>query len=184
MDKKNSNESEWISSFLQRQKLTHYGEEDAVDVTSFRAQVEECQLAERIRNVVTDINKTAGYRILELLDFLSPQRTILTVTFSERRTEYVLEILVREGGPAVVFYSLSKFSDTREHFFQNRSQSDKPMIFLDQEIHPAEILSEDLRTWFSYLLSRFARKFKPKATQLLSETKTLESSAAFRKPCA
>jgi hypothetical protein len=58
------------------------------------------------------------------------------------------------------------------------------MIFVDQEIHPAEILSEDLRTWFAYLLSRFARKFKPRATQRLSETKTLESSAAFRKPYA
>ena len=165
MDKKIRTDNSWITSFLRQRKLSRLGNNDVADLTPFFAQVEECQLAERIRDVVLDINETAGDRILELLDFLPPQRTILTVTFSERRTEYVLEILVRKNGPALMFYSLNKIPDG-ERFFQNHSTAEEPIIFLDQEIHPAEILSEDLQVWFSYLLSGFARKFKPKAMRL------------------
>jgi hypothetical protein len=148
-------------------------------------QIEEYQLADRISKIVADINEAAGYRVLDLLDFLPPQTTILRVKFSKGYTQYILEIVAREDGAAVVFSSSSKAADLWKHFFRNQSRSRKHSVSLKLDIHPAEILSDDyLQSWFFYLLSEFNNKFKPNAAQPLSEKEHTDFMAAFRKASA
>jgi hypothetical protein len=177
-------ENDWINSILKRQNLLQPKDKHVVDLKPCWAQIGECRMVERIGEMVADINGAAGYCMLELQDFLPPQRTILIIRFSKRFAEYVLEIMAREdGAAAVAFYSLSKVFDLWEYYFRNRPRR-KPSISLELDFHPAEILNDDLQRWFSYLLSGFDKKLKPNAAQRMSEKKYTELSAAARKKSA
>jgi hypothetical protein len=175
-------ENDWINSLLRRQDLVRPIEENSVDLKPCWAQIEECRIVERIGEVVADINGAVGYCMLELQDYLPPQRTILSIKFSKRYAEYVLEMVAREhGAAAVVFYSLSKISGLWEHYFRNQSPLRNSSISLRLDIHPAEILSDDLQRWFSYLLSGFKNKLKPNAARQISEKEYTKFRAVFRK---
>jgi hypothetical protein len=177
-------QNDWINSLL-IQNLVQPGEEDSVDLKSCRAQIEESQMTERMRQMVADINRAAGYYMLELHEFLPPQPTILRIGFSKRFAEYFLEIVARDGDPAaVVFYSLSKISELWEQCFPTLSRLRKPSISLELDILPAEILNDDLQRWFTYLLSGFKNKFKPRAARHISEKGYNEFNAAARKKSA
>jgi hypothetical protein len=178
-------EGDWINSILKQQNLLQPQKEKSVDLKPCWSQIEECQMAERIRQIVADINRAAGYYMLELQDFLPPQSTILNIRFSKWYAEYVLEIVAREGGVAtVVFYSLSKVSDLWEHYFRNQSRLRKSSTSLKLDFHPAEILNDDLQIWFAYLLSGFKNKLKPIAAQQVSDKEVTEFSTAIRKKSA
>jgi hypothetical protein len=178
-------EGDWINSVLKQRNLLQPKKNNSVDLKPCWAQIEECRMVERMGQIVEDINRAAGYSILELQEFLPPQTTILRIGFSKRFAEHVLEIVAREvGAAAVVFYSLSKVFDFWEHYFRNQSRLRKPSISLELDIHPAEILDDDLQRWFSYLLSGFKNKFKPNAAQQLSEKEYKEFSTAGRKKSA
>jgi hypothetical protein len=184
MAKNNKSENDWINSVLIQQNLVLPKKEHSVDLRPCWAQIEEYRMVERIGEIVADINGAAGYCMLELQDYLPPQTTILSIRFSKRYAEYVLEIMAREAcAAAVVFYSLSKVFDLWEHYFRNQSRR-KPSISLKLDFHPAEILNDDLQRWFSYLLSRFDKKLKPNAGQQMSEKEYTEFSAAVRKKSA
>jgi hypothetical protein len=178
-------EGDWINSVLKQQNLLQPNEANIVDLKPCWAQIEESRLVERMGQMVGDINRAAGYYMLELQDFLPPQRTILSIRFSKRYAEYVLEIVAREGGVAsVVFHSLSKVFAFWEHYFGNRSQLRKPSISFQLDIHPAEILDDDLQRWFSYLLSGFKNKLKPHAAQKIYGKECKGYSPAVRKKSA
>ena len=178
-------QGDWVNSLLKQQKLVLPNEENSVDLKPCWAQIEECQMSERVRQIVADINRAAGYYMLELQNFLPPQKTILSIRFSKRYAEYVLEIVARDGGAAaVVFYSLSKVFDLWEHYFRNQSRSRRPSVSLELDIHPAEILDDDLQRWFSYLLSGFKNKLKPHAAQQMYGKECKGYSAAVRKKSA
>jgi hypothetical protein len=177
-------EGNWINSLLKR-NLLQPKEERSVDLKPCWAQIERCRMVERMGEIVEDINGAAGNHILELQDYLPPQSTILRIVFSKWHTEYVLEIVARERGMAeVLFYSLGKLSELWEPYFRNQSRSVSPSISLELEIHPAEVVSDDLQRWFSYLLSGLKNKFKPNAARQPSETEYLASRAAVRKESA
>lgn len=178
-------QGDWVNSLLRQQNLALPNEDNSVDLKPCWAQIEECQMAERMRQIVTDINRAAGYYMLELQDFLPPQKTILTISFSKRFAEYVLEIVAREGGAATaVFYSLSKVFDLWENYFRGQRRSRKPSIALEFDFYPAEIQNEDLQRWFSYLLSGFKSVLKPHASPHMSEKEYRKFSAAGRNKSA
>ena len=185
MSKNIKAQNDWVNSLLTQQNLVHPKEENAVDLKPCWAQIEECRMVERMGQMVGDINRAAGYYMLELQEFLPPQPTILRIGFSKRFAEYVLEIVARDGGAAaVVFYSLSKVFDLWEHYFRNQSRSRRPSVSLELDIHPAEILDDDLQRWFSYLLSGFKNKLKPHAAQQMYGKECKGYSAAVRKKSA
>jgi hypothetical protein len=184
MAKNNKAENDWINSVLIQQILAQHEEGHFVDLKPCWDQMGECRMVERIGEMVADINGAAGYFMLELQDFLPPQTTVLTIRFSKRFAEYVLEIMAREdGAAAVVFYSLSKISDLWEHYFRNQSRR-KPSISLKLDFHPAEIVNDDLQRWFSYLLSGFDKKLKPNVAHQMAEKEHTEFSAAVRRKSA
>ena len=185
MAKNIKTQGDWVNSLLKQQKLVLPNEENSVDLKPCWAQIEECQMSERVRQIVADINRAAGYYMLELQDFLPPQRSILSIRFSKRYADYALEIVAREGGVAsVVFHSLSKVFAFWEHYFGNQSRLRKPSISFQLDIHPAEILDDDLQRWFSYLLSGFKNKLKPHAAQKIYGKECKGYSAAVRKKSA
>jgi hypothetical protein len=178
-------QNDWVNSLLTQQNLVQPKKENSVDLEPCWAQIEESRMVERMGQMVGDINRAAGYYMLELQDFLPPQRTILSIRFSKRYAEYVLEIVAREGGVAsVVFHSLSKVFAFWEHYFGNQSRLRKPSISFQLDFHPAEILDDDLQRWFSYLLSGFKNKLKPHAAQKIYGKECKGYSAAARKKSA
>jgi hypothetical protein len=185
MAKNSTAENDWVHSVLKRQNLLEPSGGNIVDLKLSWAQIEECQIVERLGEMVADINRAAGYSMLELQDYLPPQTTVVRIVFSKWHAEYVLEIIARERGAAeVVFYSLGKISELWRSYFRSQSQSVNPSISLELNIHPAEILSDDLQSWFSYLVSGFKNRLKPNAPRQLSGSEQLESRNAVRKKSA
>jgi hypothetical protein len=183
MDAKNEARDNWINPLLSELDLVQ-ADTRLVDYRTYWTQLEECRLPERIRKVVAEVNGAAGYHVLELLDFLPPQRTILRVKFTKHETEHILEVVLREHGLAVCFYSLRKFSLNWRGLFSNHSRTRNRTNVLEQNIQPAEILDDNIQAWFSYLLSGLEKKFKPNGKQRLSENSSLHVNAAVEKVSA
>jgi hypothetical protein len=173
----------WINSLLTQHDLAQMNEARA-DLRSSRDHMEECQLPERIRKVVADVNGTAGYHVLGLLDFLPPQKTVLRVSFPKQNEEHVLEIMLRERGATIVFYSRRKTHPIWGHFIQNHSRFGNSTTLLKLDFHPAEILDKNIESWFSYLLSGFKKKFKPSMKQPSPEGSEVRMGTVFGKVSA
>jgi hypothetical protein len=150
----------WINTLLSQLDLADTREE-RVDLRPQWSRIEESRLPERIRQVVADVNGAAGYHLLEMLDYLPPQKTVLRMSFSKNHTEHVMEIEVDENGSTLVFYSAEKSPDIWERYFRNHARKANRVTFLELDLHPSEILEEDVRAWVSYVLSGFKNKFKP-----------------------
>jgi hypothetical protein len=160
MDRHKNASSDWIGSLVTELDLIK--EKEAVaDLSCFRAQLEESQLLERIHETVATINGKVGYQVLYMLDFLPPQRSVLRLSFSKNKTEYIMEIVLRTSGPAVVFHSVTRASGSWDRYLHGSSPSLGAHIAFNQNFKPAEISNETMRTWFSFLLSGFKRKFHP-----------------------
>jgi hypothetical protein len=183
MNRKIETRDNWINPLLSQLDLVHL-ENGLIDFKAYRTQLEEFRLPERIRQIVAGVNGTAGYHVLELLDFLPPQRTVLRVNFAKEHTENIMELVLRQSGPTVKFYSLKKASNPWSGFFPTLSRRRNRSSFLDLGIHPAEVLDDHIQAWLSYLLSGFAKKFKPRGKQPLSENSQLHLSAAIGKASA
>ena len=180
MDSKNNDHQSWINPLLTHLNLVRE-EQSLPDFTSHQTQMEECKLPERIRGIVADVNGAAGYHVLELLDFLPPQKTVLRISYFEQQTDHVMEIQLRESGAALVFYSERKTSDKWDRYFQNHARKQKRVEILEQDLYPAEILEEDIRSWVSYVLSGFENKFRPSEKRRFSGESDLRMSAAVGK---
>jgi hypothetical protein len=168
-EQKNTN-GNWIGALVTELNLIKE-KESLTDLNRFRAQLEDSQLLERIRKAVADINAEVGYSVLDLMEFLSPQRSVLRLSYSTNKTEYILEIVIRRNGPAVVFHSVDKGSDRWNWYLHGRASSRGSSIALNHNFNPTEITEQIIRTWFAFLLSGFNNKFKPKVSTGTSENR-------------
>lgn len=180
LDEKQKSNQKWINSLLTQLDLVRR-DEGLVDLNLYWDQLEQCHLPERIRKIVGDVNGAAGYHVLELLDFLPPQKTVLNISFSKNRYKHIMEIELSERGATVVFYSLRRFYDAWERYFPNRARKSNRTLVLELDFHPAEVLEENIESWFSYLLSGFDKSFRPNPKQALPERPALRMSAAAGK---
>jgi hypothetical protein len=98
--------------------------------------------------------------LIELLDFLPPQKTVLRVSFSEEGTGNKMEIVVREHSAAVVSRSRKEISGARALYLPKSPRVRNRTTFVDLDFPAAEILEENIERWFSYLLSRFESKYR------------------------
>jgi hypothetical protein len=150
--------SDWIGSLVE--ELDLFVKEPVADLSQFRALLEECRLPERIRQTVGIVNRELGYAALDLLDFLPPHRSILRLSFWKKKTEYVMEIVLRTTGPAVVFHSVTTPSSWERYIYGYQRPSGSRIVF-NQSFMPEEITDATVKIWFSFLLSEFAKKFNP-----------------------
>ena len=135
--------------------------EPGADLNDFWAQLDKYQLPERIRQTAAAINEEIGYQALYLLDFLPPQNSVVHVSISKNKNEYIMKIVFRASGPAVVFHSVTRGYGLWRKFIYKVSRSVGSHIAFEQHFMPAIITDEIIRGWFCFLVSGFEKKFKP-----------------------
>ena len=173
----------WITPLLTRLRLIPAKEENA-DPRKYWDSVEECQLLERIGKVVGEINDAAGYHLLEMQEYLPPQKMFFHITFDRNRVQYKMEVVLRNDGIVLVFSSAKHVSARWDRYFPQSSRKDNSIIAWEQIIHPAEILEQNIQAWLSYLLSGLDKQFR--LDQILNGITPPEAnlSAALRKVSA
>jgi hypothetical protein len=174
---------QWINPLLKRLDLVAKSEEDPAGNTFWR-QIEECELVERVGKLITEVNRAAGYHILELVDFLPPQKNILRVFFDRQRVRHNLEIVIREKGIVLMFSTTRRDSTGWRRYVSTHSMKRESTLVWEQIIHPEEILEQNIQAWISYLLSGLDKKFRLDQILHASSTSEAELTAALRKASA
>jgi hypothetical protein len=173
---------QWINPLLKRFDLVAKDEDPARN--SYWRQIEECELAERVGKLVTDVNRVAGYHVLEMTDFLPPQKNVLRVSFEQHRLKHYLEIAIRESGIVLMFSTAKRASNRWGRYVPMRSIGRHTTLVWEQIIHPEEILEQNIQAWISYLLSGLDKQFR--LDQILHASPTTEAglSSTLRKASA
>lgn len=173
----------WINPLLTQLNLIEFKEMNPDPRHSWQ-KIEECQLIERIGNVMAEINGAAGYHVLELLEYLPPQKKVLRVSFDRNRVQHNLELVLCNEGILLLFSTSKRVSSGWERYFPQSSMRDNSAVEWEQVIHPEEILSQDIQVWFSYLLSGLDKKFRPDFVSSTSPAADTGLSVALRKASA
>ena len=173
----------WINPLLTQLNLIDI-KEATVDPRHNWKKIEESQLVERIGRIVAEINGAAGYQILEMLEYLPPQKKVLRVSFDKTRVQYNIDLALRNEAILLLFSTAKHFSSGWERYFPQSSMRDNSTVEWEQVIHPGEILAHHIQSWFSYLLSGLDRKFRPDVVGSALPDEDADLSAALRKASA
>jgi hypothetical protein len=181
----------WIDPLLTGLNLVRKREQDS-DRINFWKQIEDSELADRVGRLVAEINAAAGYHVLEMLDFLPPQKNVLRISFERKRVKYNLEIAIRDYGIVLMFSRTRRVltgwehyipgHSMWEHYIPRHSMRDSSTLVWEQVIHPAEVVEPNIQAWLSYLVSGFDEKLR--LDQILSASSEAEGSASLRKASA
>jgi hypothetical protein len=176
-------EDHWINPLLTKLDLIQQKGANA-DPKQFWKNIEDCELLERIGRVVAEINGAAGYHVLEMLEYLPPQKRVLHVSFERNRVQHKMEILLQPDGIFLIFSSAKYGSAIWDRYFPQSLRKDNSVVVWEQVIRPSEILEENIQAWLSYLLSGLDKQFR--LDQILRAATASESalSAALRKAFA
>ena len=181
MDQKHNNEN-WINPLLKRLDLLREGEAN-LPRNAYWRQIEECELVERIGRLVAEVNRAAGYRVLEMVDFLPPQKSVLRVSFDRQPVKHSLEIAIRDGGIVLMFSTRTRFSSAWRHIvsaFSNTKKRNSTIVW-EQTIHPEEMLEQNLQAWISFLLSGLDKRFRLDQMLQASAATSTDLNAVLRK---
>jgi hypothetical protein len=173
----------WINPLLQRFNLLRKSEEALARDACWK-QIEKCELSDRVGRLVSEVNRTAGYHILELVDFLPPQKNVLRVSFERNRVKHVMEIVIRESGSVLLFSTSRRIATGWGIYMPNRSKRRSTTLVWNQIIYPEEVLEQNIQAWISYLLSGLDKKFRLDQMLHPSETAEADFNEALRKASA
>ncbi len=173
----------WINPLLTQLDLIQRKDANA-DPKQHWKNIEDCKLLERIGSVVEEINDAAGYHVLEMLEYLPPQKRVVHVGFERNRVQHKMEILLQTDGILLIFSSSKWGSNRWDRYFPQSLKKDNSVIVWEQIIRPSEILEENIQAWLSYLLSGLDKQFR--LDQILRASTVAETalSAALRKASA
>ena len=173
----------WINPLLARLNLVRKAEQDS-DRVDFWRQIEDFELADRVGRLVAEVNAAAGYHVLEMLDFLPPQKNVLRVSFERHQVKHNLEIAIRDYGIILMFSSTRRILSGWERYIPGNSMRDSSTLVWEQVIHPAEVVEPNIQAWLSYLLSGLDKEFR--LDQILRESSESEAdkSVPLRKASA
>jgi hypothetical protein len=182
LNQRRENES-WISPLLERLNLMREREEN-LSRSAYWKQIEECELVERIGRLIVDVNRAAGYHILEMVDFLPPQKNVLRVSFHRARVKHNLEFVIRDSGIVLMFSTTRHDSTGWRRYVSTRPKKSDSTLVWEQAIQPEGILDQNIQAWISYLLSGLDKKFR--LDQILHAPQSLDAglNAALRKASA
>jgi hypothetical protein len=173
----------WINPLLKRLDLVAKSEEDPAG-NSYWGQIEKCELVERVGRLITEVNRAAGYHVLELTDFLPPQKNILRVSFDQDRVKHYMEIAIQENGIALMFSTTKRASDRWGGYVAIHSMRKNTTLVWEQIIHPEKILEQNIQAWISYLLSGLDKNFRLDQILQASLTPDAGVSEVLRKASA
>ncbi len=182
MSQRRENEH-WISPLLSELKLVEIKEE-VIDPRYLWNQIERNQLMERISTLVAEINDAAGYHLLEMLEFLPPQKKVLFISFDRNGVQHKMEIVLRNQGIFLIFGTVKRFTSGWDRYFAQGSRKENYAKVWEQKICPGEILSKHIQSWLSYLLSGLDRKFRLDGLVPELESAETELRASLRKASA
>jgi hypothetical protein len=148
----------WINPLLTRFNLLRKTEE-ALARDAYWRQIEKCELSDRVARLVSEVNRTAGYHILEMVDFLPPQKNVLRISFERNGVKHVMEIVIRESG-VVLMFSTSRRISAGWGIMTSSSKRRSTSLVWNQIIYPEEVLEQNIQAWISYLLSGLDKKFR------------------------
>jgi hypothetical protein len=177
MDRKNDDKQEWIVPLLSQLDLMQ-GSGGKTSAERCWIRLEACRLPEQVARITSEINQAARYQVLEFQDFLPPQKIVLRAVFVKRGTRHFMDIILRKEDIVLLFYTLKKIPITWERYFPWFKRSKSANIHLDQIIEPREVTAENIRSWFTYLLSCLDKNFKPDGPGQAKEA-AADSPAAF-----
>lgn len=149
-----SPEHDWIAPLIEELKLPRKKS------TTFRpetlwARLKEHDVPERVRQAVVRLNREMNDAVLEYVEYLPPQTSVLRVAYRERGRILAMEIVVREDGPKVVFYQQKSYGVLLRYLYgRYRSRSS---VALSRRFQPEQLAHTDIQEWFSFLLSGFKR---------------------------
>jgi hypothetical protein len=175
--------AQWINPLLTRLNLVRKREQDS-DRINFWKQIEDSELADRVGRLVAEINAAAGYHVLEMLDFLPPQKNVLRVSFERKRVKHNLEIAIRDYGIALMFSKTRRVLTGWERYIPGHSMRDSSTLVWEQVIHPAEVVEPNIQAWLSYLVSGLDKQFRLDQILHASSEAQADKSASLRKVSA
>jgi hypothetical protein len=182
LSQRHENEN-WINPLLSELKLVEIKEE-VIDPQYLWNQIERNQLTERISTLVAEINEAAGYHVLEMLEFLPPQKKVLFISFDRNGAQHKMEIVLRNRGIFLIFGTVRRFTSGWDRYFAQSSRNSNYAKVWEQTICPGEILSKNIQSWLSYLLSGLDRKFRPDGLIPAIESAETDLGASLRKASA
>jgi hypothetical protein len=183
LDHTHNSHRAWIDSLLTQLDLV---KEEAVNVSPnvYWSQLEKSRLSERIGRIVADVNGAAGYHVLEMLDFLPPQRTVLRVSFRKHWHRHHMELVLRGSGFILVFTTSRRVPSGLDRYLPSFTSKGNTTVVWQRVIQPNETLDTDIQAWLSYLLSGLDRAFKPDVVRQGSAAPEVQINSAFRKASA
>lgn len=181
MNQRHGNEN-WINPLLKRLNLLP--NEEPITPDAYWKQIEDCELAERVGKIVSEINRAAGYHVLEMLEFLPPQKNILRISFERHRVKHNLEIVIRDSGIVLMFSTRRRISIGWGRYVASYSSKSDSALVWEEVISPEEVLDENIQAWLSYLLSGLDKKFRLDQILHASSNSQAELSASLRKASA
>lgn len=150
----------WINPLLTRLNLVRNREEEDLARRAYWDQIDKCQLAERVGRLVTEVNREAGYHVLEMVEFLPPQKNILRVSFDRQRIKHNLEIAIRDSGIVLMFSSTKRALGGWARYMSNHPGRRNSTLVWEQDIYPEAVLEQNIQAWLSYLLSGLDKQFR------------------------
>jgi hypothetical protein len=158
LNKRQGNEY-WINPLLT--KLNLIQPTDSIsDPQNYWKSIEEWKLLERIGKVIKEINNAAGYHVLQMVEYLPPQKKVIHVSFNRNHVKHRMEIVLRSEGIVLMFSASRSIAARWDRYFSNTSSKASSTVVWEQIIHPGEILEENIQAWLSYLLSGLDKKFR------------------------
>ena len=149
----------WINPLLSQFDLIQ-ARDTSADPRHDRKSIEECKLLERMGRVIAEINGAAGYHVLEMLEYLAPQKKVCRVSFDRNRIQHKMELVIENEGILLMFSSARRISTRWDRYFSRGSKKDNSTVVWEQIIRPGEVLDQNIQAWLSYLLSGLDKKFR------------------------
>ncbi len=173
----------WINPLLEKLDLAR-PKRIPIDLRALWAELEECRVPDRIHTVAANINHEAGYHVLNLLDYLPPQRSVVRVVYPRNKVEFVMSIVLLANGAAVTFHSARIFTSRWDRYIPGRSSSREHPVEIIRGFQAYEITDGIIQGWFSFLLSGFSREFVGALSRPMPAGEDARSNSLFRKASA
>jgi hypothetical protein len=173
----------WINPLLEKLELAR-PKSNPIDIRILWAELEEYHLPDRIHTVTANINHEAGYHVLNLLDYLPPQRSVVRVVYPKNKFEFVMAIVLLANGPAVTFHSARVVVSRWDRYIPGRSSSREHPNEMIRGFRAPEVTDRIIQEWFSFLLSGFSREFEGALRAPMSARGDSRINSLFRKASA
>jgi len=151
---------DWVAPLIEELRLPRK-QTTSFDPASLWDRLQKCAVPDRVRQAVARLNHELNDTVLEYLEYLPPQVTVLRVAYRRRANILVMEFVLREQGPKAVFYQQRTYGPLLRYLSgRERSRFD---VVLARHFKPEALTESDIQEWLSFLLSGFKRLSAPGA---------------------